>query len=289
MIPYLSNLYAFKGVALKFDVFREDGDLFPHCVSLMSVQDLLIDSTVTDQKDVDFLFRSSEKIYTTLRGMKRPPTHSQMLQILAQCLVGQTYQKFKKKIPKTNGDFRDFWEIPKELLTSMMGASKEKIVHPFPPALMTDQIHQLLLWKNLWLSKSTSLPDYPFIPPIPPKEMFDEEVTYEPYCSWPLGEDFSGSEYFLIEVRNSKHQLIGIITWYFWGDTNSIKGVEFSFGASLNRRFVSFWFDLRPCNRLPTSGSKFKVQTLSESKLNQELSKRAERLHDRIDSSTEIV
>jgi hypothetical protein len=249
MLPSLSNLYSFKGatrrlVEYTFNAYSKGDRLTKHKLA----QIIRGDGTLYTEESWEFV-KVVERLFRSLSNLKDPVGNSQMLEFLSIAVTGKRYELLKKELPSDICDFRTFWKIPVDALTSNMDTSGVSIHHPFPRSLDAQKWINVESWKKLWLLDCQSSLACPFIIPVPPKTIFGKDTTYRKYSTWKNGSDFSGSERFFITALDSEGRVVGFVSWYFWGRGNEIKGTGFSFSSfntdSLN---VDFRFDLRPCN-----------------------------------------
>ncbi len=251
MLPFLSNLYSFKGACHRLTHYASSVHSFPHSLTKNNLAQLVLGEPSAYPADIEGLYWVADRLYKIFSNLDKSPGNSQMLNHLSNAAAGMTYKKLKATIPPDNGSFRSFWNIPEDLLTSMMVENDSVVSHPFPQSLNDKTLINLESWKNLWLLDCQSSLEHPFLIPVPPSEIFGEGITYRKFSTWKEGDHFSGSERFVIVVLDQENRTVGYISWYFWGCINEIKGTGLSFSyLSDDSLELYFSFDLRPCNSM---------------------------------------
>lgn len=245
MLPFLSNLYSFKAAANRLENYLNS---FPPSLSKNTLAQLILGDPTNYPSDIEGLFRVADRLHARLKNLEKPASHTQLQQHLAQAARGITFEKLRTEIPADTGSFRFYWDIPDDLLTSMMGVGSDcgVVTHDYPKEI--EKMTELGPWKKLWLLDCQSSLTHPFMIPVPPKEVFGENIEYKNYSTWQKNKDFTSSEYFTIVAQNVDGREVGYIKWYFWGGLNEIKGTGFHFRNLREDLTVGYFsFDLRPC------------------------------------------
>lgn len=249
MLPFLSNIYSFKAAATRLKNYLDSLKPFPQALSKNTLAQLILGDPTSYPSDIEGLFRIADRLHARLKTLEKPASHAQLQQHLSQAAKGITYEKLKTEIPPDTGSFRSYWDIPEDLLISMMGMGIDfgVVTHDYPKEF--ESMTELDPWKKLWLIDCQSSLKHPFMVPVPPKQIFGENIEYKNYTTLQKNKEFSGSEYFIIIALNADGREVGYIKWYFWGELNEIKGTGFHFRYLQEDSTIGYVsFDLRPCN-----------------------------------------